>query len=609
MTKAKNTPLKFSKDFIKSVPIELILSLTTCNDLNIAKLYKKTAKTIFICYNIEKYECYYYNIKTCLYSTVGLNGMTTIVRCELLNYIDNLNKTLKEEISKEYLKENIDEENIKSLMGIMNGINNIQSKIGSIQFITNVCRSYCSECISDEFIDKLDDKRDEVNFKNGIVNLQTGKFRPRTAEDYITKCLDYDYKPEVNKEAKKEIYDIFLKICNDSKELTETSLSWYGYCLTGETREQKFFVSVGHSAGNGKSTKNKIFQFAFPIYTVKIDSKTFNQDYSKRHKQMSTVKKPARFVYIEEVDKHKLDVNFLKDFVDGDKIGNNEVMYGTAEDILLYAKLGITSNSYLLFDSDSGVLRRGLMEELKNKFLEKHEMKKNNVAVGVKGFYLRDSKLEEKMHSPEFKLAFFHLLLPYCIQYYKKGLILCKEVRTNFKILCQENDKMKAFLDKNFDKTDKDTDKVHKDDFLTMYNQYNKSKEGWSIVLSDIKRVGLTYNRQARSSTGIKGCITGIKLKDELNFLPDEDEDKDDNEDDEDEDKDDDFDDFEFNFLPDEDEDDDFDDFEFNFLPDEETKSFKKDTKGYPRKALSFKEDLKSLRTEAMSSLKSIMQD
>lgn len=87
-----------------------------------------------------------------------------------------------------------------------------------------------------------------------------------------------------------------------------------------------------------KSTIAKLFMNSLPIYSIKLNKRTFNKDYNKSHKQFVKIKKPIRFVYIEELDEKKLDVDLLKDFVDGDQIGGNEVMYGTCEDIDIYSK-------------------------------------------------------------------------------------------------------------------------------------------------------------------------------------------------------------------------------------------------------------------------------
>jgi phage/plasmid-associated DNA primase len=145
--------------------------------------------------------------------------------------------------------------------------------------------------------------------------------------------------------------------------------------MTGETKQQKFLCTIGHSAQNGKSTLAKMFDNTFSIYSMKLDKQTFTKDYSKRQKQFALIRKPVRFVYIEEMDRNKLDGDVLKDFVDGDKI-NNEIMYGTSETIILQCKLNLISNNNINFDTDSGIKRRGYSQKFTNKFIPKDDYEK-----------------------------------------------------------------------------------------------------------------------------------------------------------------------------------------------------------------------------------------
>jgi hypothetical protein len=284
--------------------------------------------------------------------------------------------------------------------------------------------------------------------------------------------------------------------------------------LTGETREQKFLLMIGYSASNGKSSLAKIFMNSLNIYSVKLDKQTFNINYTKAHKQFAMIKKPIRFVYMEELDKTKLDVDRLKDFVDGDKIGGNEILYGTVEDIKIYSKLYCTSNKDPKFDNDEGIKRRGLMEILTNKFVEKEEYDKNK---DKSGYYIRDNELEKKFEREEYKMAFINILIPYAKKYYEEGLKYPNIIRKTFGDLCDENDDMKVFIENYYEITNNENDKIHKDDFLETYNIHNKTKKKWNDIMSDVKRI-LTYKRDFQIN-GRKGVITGLKLIENKNNI------------------------------------------------------------------------------------------
>jgi len=219
-------------------------------------------------------------------------------------------------------------------------------------------------------------------------------------------------------------------------------------------------------------------------------------DYTKRHKQFAHIKAPVRFVYIEELDKKKLDTQILKDFVDGNKV-NNEIMFGTSENIPIQCKLNLISNFTPSFETDSGVARRGLLIELTNKFLPKEEYEQN--IKEKKGVYPIDDTLEAFIKTVEFKLAFLHILLPYAQKYHMTGLPHYNPVLSAFKEVCEDNDSIKDFVEQFYETTNDENDRVSKEEFLEMYRLHFKLKQvTWMNVLNDIKRCGLQYNRTLR---------------------------------------------------------------------------------------------------------------
>ena len=86
----------------------------------------------------------------------------------------------------------------------------------------------------------------------------------------------------LNQELYNKLKDSLLKICNDNPETLKSILSWLGYCMTGETKEQKFFIFLGCTGSNGKSTMAELFNISLSIYSIKLDKRTFNLNYTKK---------------------------------------------------------------------------------------------------------------------------------------------------------------------------------------------------------------------------------------------------------------------------------------------------------------------------------------
>jgi hypothetical protein len=57
---------------------------------------------------------------------------------------------------------------------------------------------------------------------------------------------------------------------------------------------------------------------------------------------------------------------------------------------------------------------------------------------------------------------------------------------------------------------------MHVDEFMEMYNRSSRCNYAWNTVHSDLKRLGIEFNRDARkiiNGVSQKRCIIGIKLK------------------------------------------------------------------------------------------------
>ncbi|MGZ4864859.1 MAG: phage/plasmid primase, P4 family [Halobacteriota archaeon] len=88
-----------------------------------------------------------------------------------------------------------------------------------------------------------------LNVRNGTINLQTGEIRPHNKEDYITRCIPVDYKPE----AVDEKWEVFLDCCVPNDAVRSFLKRAAGYSFTGLTVQEAIFFLFGPPA-SGKST-------------------------------------------------------------------------------------------------------------------------------------------------------------------------------------------------------------------------------------------------------------------------------------------------------------------------------------------------------------------
>jgi len=391
----------------------------------------------------------------------------------------------------------------------MKKIDEVCDKIGQTLFIQNTAKCLLALAFDDTFESKLNHQTHTVQFKNGCYDLKQGAFRHRRKEDYVSITLDYDYSSTVDESKVKYLEQVLRRTCNDSDVCYNSMLKWLGYCLTGEVCESKFMCHIGYTASNGKTTICKILEAVFPIYVASMRREAFSvAQNANAHKDLAKLKdKPIRLVYVEEIDKDKLNIALIKDIAGGNDKLENQVMHSTTTTLKVQMKLNLISNKDLVFDTDEGMKRRGFMMVYKNKFVSKDDLPQ-----GKSGFYPIDPTLMAKLASIDYKLALLHILLPFSKLYYDSGLKLDASFTSAYTSLCSDNDEMGDFLDTHVEITGNPEDRISKEDFTDVYNLNMKKNFRFIHLLSHIKRFGLEYNKGVRAN-GARGCVVGVKWR------------------------------------------------------------------------------------------------
>jgi P4 family phage/plasmid primase-like protien len=450
-----------------------------------------------------------------------------VIEQEMINLVNSEWRPIFDKVEHDYelARMNIDKEEPSTLIYA----NNLKELLKNIKYIlmyaekNNNSKSINSKIISstilsDNEIDKLNTLPDYVNFRNCKVNLKTGEVSKRTKDDFITEFINFDYDTNTNSEITKKIKTMLKRICNNNKEELEFLLSFLGYSITSETKEQKFLNLYGPSASNGKSTLIKLMNSVFGIYTTKTDRRTFNDNYTKSHKNFAKMKK-KRLVYVEEIEKGKVNTELLKDIVDGDKI-ENEILFSTTEEINIDFKLFIISNHMLRFNTDPGIARRLICMEFNTRFSEPSEYEKEKEEFKDRHVFEKDLSLIHNFENNiDYKNAFANLIIQYAMKYYETNTLnIPQKFKDATEELCHENDKMKQFLEDKFEITRSDEDRICKEEFHKMYIDYTGLKMiEWGYILSDIKRLNLRYSsgnlRTVYNGKSERNVILGLKKK------------------------------------------------------------------------------------------------
>ena len=133
-------------------------------------------------------------------------------------------------------------------------------RFATAQRVNAACNLLKSRSISKAVFDR----NPVLTFRNGTLEIETGKFREFSPGDYCSIIMDYDYDPA----ARCPVWEHFIEDVTDEEPRRAEILQFIaGYVLFPDCRHQKVFILVG-SGGNGKSVYLEIIQKLFGAENV-----------------------------------------------------------------------------------------------------------------------------------------------------------------------------------------------------------------------------------------------------------------------------------------------------------------------------------------------------
>src|SRR5690606_13311154 len=137
-----------------------------------------------------------------------------------------------------------------------------------------------------------------LNFRNGTVDLRTGKLRPHDKNDMITHVIEDDYVPGARSERwEKFLQEIFP---GDDNDLADYVQALFGYAVTGETEPHVFPVLSGRGR-NGKSVLvDTIWDVLGHGYAARVSSAAMSSDSGMQALREAGALRGARLAYVSE---------------------------------------------------------------------------------------------------------------------------------------------------------------------------------------------------------------------------------------------------------------------------------------------------------------------
>ena len=367
-------------------------------------------------------------------------------------------------------------------------------KSGLVDFL----KDYLSD---DLFINKLDQLKYKIVYRNGILDLKTLVFTGGIKQtDYVSKTLTFDYEKPKNEDVD-TVRETLKKICNYNEEHLKYYLSTLGYALTGDAaKEQLFWYLRGETAENGKSVIFEILENIMPVYVSKAKSDILDKGADNR-KELATWR-GLRILWLNEVSTKAKDEDFVKAACDGTGMKNAELYAVKAVMMAITFKLFAVSNNSLKIKGDNGVKRRFQLMQFNSQFKDGFGFDKDNLQ------FKKDKDLGAKLEG-EYKHALLHLIFTYSKLYWEDKKLqpypaLWKEDGDE---VMEDNNKFEGWFGDNFIVGDEY--KITKVEFeMIIANSPHK----YVTVKDELKRmrVSFKYDSQERIKSSKKGVYTGF---------------------------------------------------------------------------------------------------
>lgn len=342
--------------------------------------------------------------------------------------------------------------------------------------------------------DDLNRHSELLNCLNGVIDLSTGKLFPHAPSLLITQKCAAEYDPK----ASSPLVENFFRDIQPDEMTRRGLLRWLGYCLTGETREDKFLEWFGRGA-NGKGVLSVTLLELLGGYGTGLAPRALLKRNRNADPDAATASlnglEYARFALSEELPADaELDAALIKTLTGGDKINVRKLRceYRTIRN---YAKINLSGNYVPRVENvaDDGILRRILVIPFVVKF-------------GVDK--PADPTLKQKLLLPEHLRGLLSLLVREACDWYREGLIISPLMKSATENALAQSNFVAEFIADNFVRVPTASVKAKEfiDELKLMYPRECARFTKRADLIRMVERVGgVTYGYDNTKTNVFKG--------------------------------------------------------------------------------------------------------
>jgi P4 family phage/plasmid primase-like protien len=340
-----------------------------------ADLFYRLNKDDYVITSMKGVEGYHWNEKTKLWDELYMSSLISDI-CEFIvkhvtSFEKAMNKTDDEDEDEDVaeFKKKKFEERKKKFVGIRKSVNSARHNESVVKFLIK-------DFFRKDFMSLLNSHSYHLPIAGGkILNLKTLEERQRIRTDYFTYEINCKLLPQ-NKTPHADLF--FSQVMCENKEKIKHFQKCLGYTITGEVGQKCFFVMIGPSGDNAKSTIMQLLKGLFgKHYTAIQKDILFSLGDRKKQKDLSA--------YIAEL--HGMRIGVYNEPEEGMEMNEAEVKAITGYDEItakkLYRdpftftpiiKIWIMTNKYFKFDDTSEPMRkRCKIFDMKAQFSSNHK--------------------------------------------------------------------------------------------------------------------------------------------------------------------------------------------------------------------------------------------
>jgi putative DNA primase/helicase len=275
-------------------------------------------------------------------------------------------------------------------------------------------------------VQDLDANNMLFNCQNGTIDLRTGKLNPHRRDDFITLISPVEYDPDAPLDLWKQH---LLRVTGNNKQLIAYLQRAFGYCLTGETKEQLMFFVFGPTK-TGKSRTIGAIVWVLGDYAKQTPSETLLIKRYSGHSDRARLV-GSRMVVATEAEKgEKLASALIKNMTGGDRMTARFLYKENFEFCPTFKIFLVANDKPLIRGEDSAMWERVKLIPFRQ-----------FIPVGE-----RDKDLGEKLKGEGKGILAW--MVKGCLEWQKhKDLLEPEEVRTETAIYRSEMDLLGDFLD------------------------------------------------------------------------------------------------------------------------------------------------------------------